>query len=576
MPPRWLRLPGGKRMRDRLPGDVSDRGRKSGPAAIWPVLQMPRRGATEDDPSVPIGPLSALLRPATPPLWLGIVVVVVVVALETFVIILLQDLSPGETFEPVYLLGILVVSMVWGLGLAVATSLVSAIGLAIFDARSGGKVPPFDSENYVLVVVFLAAALCTNFIAGLARLRAHEADERRREAEEAKAGLQESRDRIGVLAEQQAALRRVATLVAQGVPAFEVFSAVAEQLARALGTTHASLWRYESDGTATLMSAHDDALPPTARPVGSRWSLEDRRIVGLILASGRPARIDSNDSPGWTTVRIREVGLHGEVGAPIVVEGSVWGAAIIGTAKPGPLPPDTEARVADFADLVATAIANAESRAELTASRARIVAVADEARRRLERDLHDGAQQRLVSLELELRSLQDSVPAELDALNGQIARVATGLAGATENLQELSRGIHPAILSKGGLVPALKALARRCPVPVDLDAAVERRLPDSVEIGAYYAVAEALTNAAKHARASEVSVWAAMKGDSLCLSIRDDGVGGADARKGSGLIGLKDRIEVLGGHLLVDSPTGIGTSLYITIPVDASDSTPVM
>ncbi|WP_433761407.1 GAF domain-containing protein [Nocardia sp. CA-135398] len=517
---------------------------------------------------------SALLRPATPPLWLGIVIAAVVIALETLVIVLLEHLSPGETFEPVYLLGILVVSMVWGLGLAVATSLVSAIALAYFGgARPGDEFGSFSFENGVLVVVFLVAALCTNFIAGLARVRAFEAEQRRREAEDAKAGLRESRDRIGVLAEQQAALRRVATLVARGAPGFEVFSTVAEQLARALGTANASLWRYESDGTATLVSAHDDPSQNTAMPVGSRWSLEGDNIVGIIRASGRPARIDTDDSPGSAAARIRERGLRGGVGAPIVVESNLWGAAVVGSAEPGSLPPDTEARVADFADLVATAIANAESRAELTASRVRIVAAGDEARRRLERDLHDGAQQRLVSLALELRSLQDSVPSELDALNGQIARVASGLAAASENLQELSRGIHPAILSKGGLVPALKTLARRCPVPVDLDVAVERRLPDSVEIGAYYAVAEALTNAAKYAQASEVSVRAAMKGDSLCLSIRDDGIGGADSRKGSGLIGLKDRIEALGGHVLVTSPTGLGTSLYITIPVEVHDST---
>ncbi|WP_245720967.1 GAF domain-containing sensor histidine kinase [Nocardia pseudovaccinii] len=349
---------------------------------------------------------------------------------------------------------------------------------------------------------------------------------------------------------------------------------MAEQLARALGTANASLWRCESDSTAALVSAHDDPLQTTAMPVGSRWSLEGDNIVGVIVTSGRPARMDADNSPRWAAARIRELGLHSAVGAPIVVEGSVWGAAVVGNAEPGPLPPDTEARVADFADLVATAIANAESRAELTASRARIVAAADDARRRLERDLHDGAQQRLVSLALELRSLQDSVPSELDALSGQIARVASGLTAATENLQELSRGIHPAILSKGGLVPALKTLARRCPVPVDLDIAVERRLPDSVEIGAYYAVTEALTNAAKYAQASEISVRAAVKGDSLCLSIRDNGIGGADSRKGSGLIGLKDRIEVLGGHVLVTSPTGIGTSLYITIPVEeVHDST---
>jgi signal transduction histidine kinase len=385
--------------------------------------------------------------------------------------------------------------------------------------------------------------------------------------------LQTSRDQLRELAELQAALRQVATLVARGVPASEVFSTVAQELARALGAANASLWRYESDGTATLISAHDDPLQKKAMPAGSRWPLEGENIVAMILDSGRPARMDTHDNAsGWAAARIRELGIHAGVGAPIVVEGSLWGAAVVGSAVPRPLPPDTEARVTEFADLVATAIANAESRAELTASRARIVAAADNARRRLERDLHDGAQQRLVSLALELRSAQASVPSELGELSEQLARIGTGMAAASENLQELSRGIHPAILSKGGLGPALKSLARRCPVPVNLDVAVEHRLPDSVEVSAYYVVAEALTNAAKYAQACEVTVCAETKGDSLDLSIHDDGIGGADSRKGSGLTGLEDRVEVLGGHMQITSPPGGGTSLHITIPVEGHDS----
>jgi signal transduction histidine kinase len=231
------------------------------------------------------------------------------------------------------------------------------------------------------------------------------------------------------------------------------------------------------------------------------------------------------------------------------------------------LPSDTEERLGDFAELVATAIANAEWRAELTASRARIVAAADDARRRLERDLHDGAQQRLVSLGLELRLAEGSVPAELQSLKEKLSGIVSGLTSATEDLQELSRGIHPAMLSEGGLGPALKTLGRRCPVPVNLDLAVKRRLPDPIEVAAYYVVAEALTNAAKYAQASEVKVCAEAKDATLYLSIQDDGIGGADSRKGSGLVGLKDRVEALGGHLQIASPTGSGTSLHVTIPL---------
>jgi signal transduction histidine kinase len=232
------------------------------------------------------------------------------------------------------------------------------------------------------------------------------------------------------------------------------------------------------------------------------------------------------------------------------------------------MPADTETRMADFADLVATSIANAATRDELLASRARIVAAADDARRRLERDLHDGAQQRLVALGLELQAAQDCVPAELQPLKEQIGGLMTTVAGVSAEVQEISRGLHPAILSRGGLVPALKALARRSAVPVDLDLHVEKRLPDPVEVGAYYVVAEALTNAAKHAQASVVELCAEATGTNLRLVIRDDGVGGAARGKGSGLTGLIDRVEALGGKMTIQSPPGNGTSLLANIPIE--------
>jgi signal transduction histidine kinase len=244
----------------------------------------------------------------------------------------------------------------------------------------------------------------------------------------------------------------------------------------------------------------------------------------------------------------------------------VWGTATVGAAES--LPPDTEARMSDFADLVATAIANAAVRAELIASRARIVAAADDARRRLERDLHDGAQQRLVALGLGLRAAEACVPEELQPLREQIAGLVTTVAGVSAEVQEISRGLHPAILSRGGLGPALKTLARRSAVPVDLDLHVDQRFVDAVEVGAYYVVAEALTNAAKHARASVVEVCANATDTLLRLEIRDDGNGGAAAGKGSGLTGLVDRVEALGGTMTVQSPAGGGTSLLVDIPIE--------
>ena len=383
-----------------------------------------------------------------------------------------------------------------------------------------------------------------------------------------RAELQASRDELRVLAEQQAALRRVAMLVARGVSPSEVFSAVAAELARVLVVQNAAVWRYEPDGASTLLAACDE---PGAKkmPVGTRYSLEGENIAAMVLRTGRAARMDTHDNAaGSAAGYIRELGIRCAVGAPIVVDGRLWGAAIVGSTLPEPLPPDTEARVGDFADLVATTIANAETRAQLTASRARIVAAADEARRRFERDLHDGAQQRLVSLGLELRTAEASVPPELHPLKEQISHIVSGLAGVSEDLHEISRGIHPAILSKG-LGPALKTLARRSAVPVELDLDGDRRLSESAEVGAYYVVAEALTNAAKHARASKVDVCVQTDGAHLRVTIRDDGIGGADSSKGSGLTGLIDRVEALGGKMAISSRAGLGTSLLVTIPIEA-------
>jgi signal transduction histidine kinase len=252
-----------------------------------------------------------------------------------------------------------------------------------------------------------------------------------------------------------------------------------------------------------------------------------------------------------------------------VVEGRLWGVLALFTAREEPLPLDTEARLADFTDLLATAVANAESRAELAASRARIVAAADDARRRIERDLHDGAQQRLVSLALELRAAEAVIPPGSDELRGLFANVVRGLADAQGQLQEIARGIHPAILAEGGLGPALKTLARRSAIPVELTVAQHPRLPQQVEVAAYYVVSEALTNAAKHGRASLVEVELQIEQPLLRIAVRDDGVGGADPGKGTGLIGLQDRVAAVGGRILIDSRPGAGTLLEVELPIDS-------
>jgi GAF domain-containing protein len=377
----------------------------------------------------------------------------------------------------------------------------------------------------------------------------------------------ESRGKLARLAEEQAALGRVATLVARGVPPEEVFGAVAEEVGRLLFVEYAGLGRYESDGTLTFVASWGRAVEFV--PVGSRWSIGGKDISTLVFETGRPARIDSyTEASGPLSMAAGETGVRSSVGTPIIVEGRLWG--VMGAASSGdqPLAADTEARLASFTELLVTAIANAESRAELNASRVRIVAAGDEMRRRIERDLHDGAQQQLVSLMLELRKAEVTEPCEECDLRGQLVRTGQVLADVLAGLQEISRGIHPAILSRGGLGPALKALSRRSAVPVELDLRAERRLPEYVEVAAYYVASEALTNAAKHASASVVTIELDAQETMLRLEIRDDGVGGADSSLGSGLVGLADRIQALGGRFEMTSPVGKGTAMLIAIPVE--------
>jgi signal transduction histidine kinase len=381
----------------------------------------------------------------------------------------------------------------------------------------------------------------------------------------------ESRAGLARLAEEQAALRRVATLVARGAPPEEVFAAVTEEVERLLRVDYAHMGRYEPDGTLTVLAASGSTADHF--PVGRRWSLGGRNLATIVFETGRPAQVDDYaDASGALGVVARAAGVRSTVGTPIIVAGRLWGVTTAGSRLEQPLPADTEARLASFTELVAAAIANAESRAALAGSRARIVAASDETRRRIERDLHDGTQQELVSLGLALRAVQAAVPPQLGELNGQLSGLAEWLARVSDQVREIAHGIHPAILSERGLEPALRALARRSAVPVKLHLRGKRRLPEQVEVAAYYVVSEALTNAAKHAHASVVNVELDANDAIARLAIRDDGVGGADPRQGSGLVGLSDRIEALGGTLEVTSPTGNGTTLLIQIPVESRTS----
>jgi signal transduction histidine kinase len=368
------------------------------------------------------------------------------------------------------------------------------------------------------------------------------------------------------LAEEQAALRRVATLVARGMPPQEVFASVTEEVGHLLAVDYAGLGHYDPDGTLVYVAAWNRAGDPFP-PAGTRVPLGGHNISTLVFESGRPARVDRYaDATGPLAASVREEGVRSAVGAPITVEDRLWGMVGVASILEHSLSPDTDARLASFTKLVATAIGNTESRAALAASRARIAAAADETRRRIERDLHDGIQQQLVSLILELRAAETIEHSGAGELRAQLARTAHGLSVVLEELREISRGIHPAILSEAGLERALRALARRSAVPVELDLRPGRRLPDHLEAAAYYVVSEALTNAAKHSHASIVRVELESRRAILQITIRDDGIGGADPGRGSGLVGLSDRVEALSGTLEVVSPAGGGTQLLVEIP----------
>jgi signal transduction histidine kinase len=376
----------------------------------------------------------------------------------------------------------------------------------------------------------------------------------------------EAREELRRVADEQAALRRVATLVAQGTPSDAVFDAVTEEVGRLLPADVTVLCRYDPDGYITRIGEWSGTPDPIPR-VG-RAPLGGRNVHTRVFETGRPARVDDfGDDASPSGLAWRSAGLRSAVGAPISVEGRLWGLVVVISTSDEPLPAGTEARLSGFAELVATAISNAEANAELKASRARIVATADQTRRRIERDLHDGAQQRLVTLALQARTAQAKVPAQFDKLTADLDHIAMGLSSTLDELREFARGIHPAILANGGLAPALDTLVRRSSVRVTLDMRLRERLPERVEVTAYYVISEALVNAAKHAKASTVHVLVDMAGGMLRLNVRDDGVGGADPARGSGLIGLRDRAEATGGTFRLNSRHGEGTHLLIELPV---------
>jgi signal transduction histidine kinase len=379
---------------------------------------------------------------------------------------------------------------------------------------------------------------------------------------ESRGELAASEARARALAEEQAALRRVATLVAGGATPARVFDAVRDEVAHMFKAPVSALYRFDSDGMATVVASAGNEI----NRVGSRWPLEGTSTAAAVYRTGRTARTEYDESARGTLAKaaLADGSRHG-IGAPIVVDGALWGSIMVGSRNPEPLPAELEHRLAKFTELLAMAIANAESRAEVDASRARIVATADATRQRIGRDLHDGIQQGLVALALRARKAAALAAADEWATE-ELSGLADDLVAVTDELREISHGIHPAILSHAGLDDALETLARRSAIRVELDVGFEGRYDPMLEATVYYVAAESITNAVKHAQASSVTLRGGRRGRALELEIMDDGVGGADPRRGTGLIGLRDRVDTLGGTISFVSQPGAGTAIRMKLP----------
>jgi len=371
----------------------------------------------------------------------------------------------------------------------------------------------------------------------------------------------EARAEVARLADEQAALRRVATLVAQGRAPAEVFDAVTTEVCELMGASAVVLGRYDDDVLAVVATSGSPYVG-----VGEQYPLGGTNVATLVRETGRPARLDDwGDASGRIGAVARAAGIRATVAAPVTVEGRTWGVLVALWADPVPPADDTEQRLSDFAEMLDTAIANAHSRDELAASRARVIAAGDEARRRVVRDLHDGAQQRLIHTTLTLKLAQQALREDREGVGELVGEALENAERATEELRELAHGILPSVLSRGGLRPAVAALAGRTSLPIEVEVTGER-LPPDVEASAYFILAEAITNVVKHARATRATARATIEGGVLTLEIRDDGVGGADLQ-GHGLIGIADRVAALGGRMEVGRTGDGGTGLTVRLPL---------
>lgn len=491
-------------------------------------------------------------------IWAGLFVGAVAVAVVTEMIALVYPQVPAPYLLVLYVLVVMAVASIWGTVAAVCVAVLSTV---VIDYLFVHPAFHFDApSNLVGLAAFLVTAITVGQLT--ARMR--------------RAALASAN-----MSRQEAALRRIATLVAQSAPPPEIFGAVTREVGVLCGADLARMERYEPDGTVTGVAAWSRLGVGLA--VGTRLSLVGPSIARRVRETGTSQRIKTFEGAEGVIAReAQDIGIRSSVGCPITVAGHLWGVIAASTKSSDPFPANTESMIGDFAELSATAVANADSAEKLAASRARVVATADETRRRFERNLHDGAQQRLVAASIYLRGAMDAIPPELSATRDDLQKVLNELGESLNELREISRGLHPAKLAEGGLGPALRNLARRSPIPVEVHVTSANRYQPPLEMAVYCLVSEALTNTAKHAAATKVSVLVDQQDERIMLCVRDDGVGGADPQGGSGLVGLRDRIEAFGGSIEIVSPAGQGTRINASLPVEypvsdsASESTAVV
>ena len=458
----------------------------------------------------------------------------------------------GEKYVPIlllsaaYLIAIIPVAVLFGLGAGLAIALVGAVACDFFFFRRIGGIPASDGTDVLVFVLFFVAAVIGSWL-GTSFRRRHD-----------------------LLARDQAALRHIAALVGRRVSPTDIFATIAEEVARNSSVALAHIGRYEPDGTISIVASWGiagrdgyGALPP-----GERLRLDGPSVEALVHQFERPARLEQFDGvPGQIAEIVRRSGVRCEVGCPILVDGRVWGAMVVSSTSPKPLPPETEERIVNFAELASVAVSHAETRVALVDSRSRLVASADKARERIERDLHDSVQQQLISVAMRLHNASPR-GGDPDALNRTLKASEAALAEIIEEIRLIVHGLLPPVLTQAGLVPALRALARRYPIPVHVHIDIPGRLPKEIENATYFVMCEALTNAAKHSSATVVDLSLLAVDGRLLGCVEDDGIGGADASVGSGLSGVADRVEALGGWLSLSSPPGEGTVVRIELPLE--------